>query len=162
MCCCFTYIIMYVFVCATLERHIECSTGRLETVPPISTEQVSQILIGRMRGIQGHCNSCYMDAALFRSYYELIPDITYTHFNFKESARYSSQCRTPNGILASCLFLAFSLFSCTSVLDSMLFKSTEPQDAPIQNTLLCDIVNPLRRCVCAHFARHLKIFLVIM
>ncbi|KAG8003403.1 Pituitary adenylate cyclase-activating polypeptide type I receptor [Nibea albiflora] len=78
------------------------STGKLETVPPISTEQVKEILIGRMRGIQGHCNSCYMDAALF------------------------------------------SLFSCSSVLDSMLFKSTEPQDAPIQSTLLHDIVNPLR------------------
>ncbi|XP_058494803.1 ubiquitin carboxyl-terminal hydrolase CYLD [Solea solea] len=78
------------------------STGRPETVPPISTEQVSRILTGRMKGIQGHCNSCYMDAALF------------------------------------------SLFSCSSVLDSMLYKSTEPQDAPIQRTLLCDIVNPLR------------------
>ena len=33
----------------------------------ISTEKVDQILIGRMKGIQGHCNSCYMDAALFRS-----------------------------------------------------------------------------------------------
>ncbi|XP_071342615.1 ubiquitin carboxyl-terminal hydrolase CYLD [Trachinotus anak] len=84
------------------EREMEHSTGRLETVPPISTEQVNQILTGRMKGIQGHCNSCYMDAALF------------------------------------------SLFSCSSVLDSMLFKSTAPQDAPIQNTLLHDIVNPLR------------------
>ncbi|XP_074525202.1 ubiquitin carboxyl-terminal hydrolase CYLD [Halichoeres trimaculatus] len=77
--------------------------GMQETVPPVSTEQVNQILIGRMKGIQGHCNSCYMDAALF------------------------------------------SLFSCSSVLDSMLFISTKPQDAPIQNTLLYDIVNPLRR-----------------
>lgn len=41
--------------------------GRLETVPPVTTEQVDHILIGRMKGIQGHCNSCYMDAALFRS-----------------------------------------------------------------------------------------------
>ncbi|XP_076583196.1 ubiquitin carboxyl-terminal hydrolase CYLD [Chaetodon auriga] len=84
------------------ERETEHSTGKLETVPPISAEQVNQILIGRMRGIQGHCNSCYMDAALF------------------------------------------SLFSCSSVLDSMLFKTTDPQDAPIQNTLLHEIVNPLR------------------
>ncbi|XP_034736397.1 ubiquitin carboxyl-terminal hydrolase CYLD isoform X2 [Etheostoma cragini] len=84
------------------EREVEPSAGKLDTVPPISTEQVNQILIGRMKGIQGHCNSCYMDAALF------------------------------------------SLFSCSSVLDSMLFKSTEPQDAPIQRTLLHDIVNPLR------------------
>ncbi|XP_010764854.1 ubiquitin carboxyl-terminal hydrolase CYLD [Notothenia coriiceps] len=84
------------------ERETEHSAGKMETVPPISTEQVKHILIGRMKGIQGHCNSCYMDAALF------------------------------------------SLFSCSSVLDSMLFKSTEPQDAPIQRTLLQDIVNPLR------------------
>lgn len=41
--------------------------GRLETVPPVTTEQVDHVLIGRMKGIQGHCNSCYMDAALFRS-----------------------------------------------------------------------------------------------
>uniref|UniRef100_H2RK57 Ubiquitin carboxyl-terminal hydrolase CYLD n=1 Tax=Takifugu rubripes TaxID=31033 RepID=H2RK57_TAKRU len=69
---------------------------------PKEEEQVDHILIGRMKGIQGHCNSCYMDAALF------------------------------------------SLFSCSSVLDSMLFKSTEPEDSPIQKTLLCNIVNPLR------------------
>nr|XP_020481195.1 ubiquitin carboxyl-terminal hydrolase CYLD-like isoform X2 [Monopterus albus] len=84
------------------ESDTEHNTGRLETVPPISTEQVNQILVGRMKGIQGHCNSCYMDAALF------------------------------------------SLFSCSSVLDSMLFKSTAPQEAPIQKTLLHNIVNPLR------------------
>nr|XP_020515174.2 ubiquitin carboxyl-terminal hydrolase CYLD-like [Labrus bergylta] len=85
------------------DTEMEPDTENLETVPPVSTEQVNQILIGRMKGIQGHCNSCYMDAALF------------------------------------------SLFSCSSVLDSMLFISTKPQDAPIQNTLLYDIVNPLRR-----------------
>ncbi|XP_026201963.1 ubiquitin carboxyl-terminal hydrolase CYLD [Anabas testudineus] len=87
-----------------LEDTVETDTGpgKLETVPPISTEQVHQVLIGRMKGIQGHCNSCYMDAALF------------------------------------------GLFSCSSVLDSMLFKSTTLQDAPIQKTLLYDIVNPLR------------------
>ncbi|XP_035509445.1 ubiquitin carboxyl-terminal hydrolase CYLD [Morone saxatilis] len=49
------------------ERETEHSTGKPETVPPMSTEQVNNMLIGRMRGIQGHCNSCYMDAALFRS-----------------------------------------------------------------------------------------------
>lgn len=37
-----------------------------ENVPPIRTEDVSKQLIGRMKGIQGHCNSCYMDSALFR------------------------------------------------------------------------------------------------
>ncbi|XP_067370088.1 ubiquitin carboxyl-terminal hydrolase CYLD isoform X3 [Channa argus] len=84
------------------EKDGESTTWTLETVPPVSAEQVQQILIGRMKGIQGHCNSCYMDAALF------------------------------------------GLFSCSSVLDSMLFKSTAPQDAPIQKTLLHNIVNPLR------------------
>ncbi|KAM4548560.1 ubiquitin carboxyl-terminal hydrolase CYLD [Odontesthes bonariensis] len=84
------------------EIYAECSTGKLETVPPVSTEEVNQRLIGQMKGIQGHCNSCYVDATLF------------------------------------------GLFSCSSVLDSMLFKLTTPQDAPIQRTLLRDIVNPLR------------------
>lgn len=37
-----------------------------ENVPPIRTEDVSNRLIGQMKGIQGHCNSCYMDSALFR------------------------------------------------------------------------------------------------
>ncbi|XP_034035287.1 ubiquitin carboxyl-terminal hydrolase CYLD [Thalassophryne amazonica] len=77
-------------------------TENLEPVPPVGSEQVRQMLIGRMKGIQGHCNSCYMDAALF------------------------------------------SLFACSSVLDSMLFKATDPGDAPIQKMLLHNIVNPLR------------------
>lgn len=51
----------------TVETDLQLHTGKLETVPPVSTEQVHQTLIGRMKGIQGHCNSCYMDAALFRS-----------------------------------------------------------------------------------------------
>uniref|UniRef100_A0A1A8KT35 Ubiquitin carboxyl-terminal hydrolase CYLD n=1 Tax=Nothobranchius kuhntae TaxID=321403 RepID=A0A1A8KT35_NOTKU len=85
-----------------LEEDVNVDTGRLEPVPPITSEQIQPLLIGRMRGIQGHCNSCYMDSALF------------------------------------------SLFSCSSALDSMLFKSTTPEDAPIQRMLLRDIVNPLR------------------
>ncbi|XP_032428784.1 ubiquitin carboxyl-terminal hydrolase CYLD [Xiphophorus hellerii] len=90
-------------------------TRKLETVPPISTEQVEKLLIGRMKGIQGHCNSCYMDSALF------------------------------------------GLFSCSSVLDSMLFKATTPQDAPIQKILLHDIVNPLRSKGFVH-GRHIMRF----
>ncbi|XP_067314522.1 ubiquitin carboxyl-terminal hydrolase CYLD [Pseudorasbora parva] len=72
-----------------------------ETVPPIRTEDVSRRLIGQMKGIQGHCNSCYMDSALF------------------------------------------SVFSCSSVLDSLLFKFTQHQT--IQSILLKSIVNPLRK-----------------
>ncbi|XP_056606123.1 ubiquitin carboxyl-terminal hydrolase CYLD isoform X1 [Triplophysa dalaica] len=74
-----------------------------ENVPPISSEDVLNRLTGCMKGVQGHCNSCYMDSALF------------------------------------------SLFSCSSVLDSLLFKSTKKEDKPIQNTLLKEIVNPLRK-----------------
>ncbi|KAM9795928.1 ubiquitin carboxyl-terminal hydrolase CYLD [Syngnathus typhle] len=81
---------------------IQQSVEKVDPVAPISSDRVAQVLIGRMKGIQGHCNSCYMDAALV------------------------------------------SLFSCSSVLDSMLFKSIKPQDAAIQRTLLHDIVNPLR------------------
>ncbi|MBN3314593.1 CYLD hydrolase, partial [Atractosteus spatula] len=72
------------------------------TVAPLWGDQAVQVLSGQMKGIQGHCNSCYMDATLF------------------------------------------SLFSCSSVLDSLLFKSAQPSDALIQATLLREIVNPLR------------------
>ena len=54
-------------MCVVSEKETEHGEGRLENMPPVSTEQVDQILTGRMKGIQGHCNSCYMDAALFRS-----------------------------------------------------------------------------------------------
>lgn len=74
----------------------------ISAVPPLRSEEVMVVLNGRMKGIQGHCNSCYMDAALF------------------------------------------SLFSCSSALDSLLFKKTEPIDEAIQRTLLRDIVFPLR------------------
>lgn len=75
----------------------------VENVPPIRTEDVSQRLIGQNKGIQGHCNSCYMDSALF------------------------------------------SVFSCSSVLDSLLFKSINHEDKTIQDILLKNIVNPLRK-----------------
>lgn len=78
-------------------------TDDLEPMPPIAAENVERLLIGRMKGIQGHHNSCYMDSALF------------------------------------------SLFSVSSVLDSLLFKSTSPRDAEVQRILLQNIVNPLRR-----------------
>ncbi|XP_075997417.1 ubiquitin carboxyl-terminal hydrolase CYLD [Genypterus blacodes] len=36
-----------------------------EHVPPIPESEASTLLLGRMKGIQGHFNSCYLDAALF-------------------------------------------------------------------------------------------------
>nr|XP_033789517.1 ubiquitin carboxyl-terminal hydrolase CYLD-like isoform X2 [Geotrypetes seraphini] len=79
------------------------SSAVLENSPPLRNGLAENILHGRMKGIQGHCNSCYMDAALF------------------------------------------SLFSCSSVLDSMLFKPSQPPDDHIQMILRNEIVNPLRR-----------------
>ncbi|XP_068028414.1 ubiquitin carboxyl-terminal hydrolase CYLD-like isoform X2 [Anomalospiza imberbis] len=74
-----------------------------ESFPPLRNEAAVRVLQGRMKGIQGHCNSCYMDAALF------------------------------------------SLFSCTSVLDSMLFMPFPLCDRNVQGILRDEIVNPLRR-----------------
>ncbi|NXH19205.1 CYLD hydrolase, partial [Bucco capensis] len=74
-----------------------------DSVPPLRSEAAVRVLRGRMKGIQGHCNSCYMDAALF------------------------------------------SLFSCSSVLDSMLFKPFPGCSQPVQSILRDEIVNPLRR-----------------
>ncbi|KAJ8377013.1 hypothetical protein SKAU_G00075930 [Synaphobranchus kaupii] len=84
------------------ERNGGLDTAVLGTVAPLSSEQALQVLVGKEKGIQGHCNSCYMDSALF------------------------------------------SLFSCSSVLDSLLFMSNAKQDAAVQATLLQQIVNPLR------------------
>ncbi|XP_066481352.1 ubiquitin carboxyl-terminal hydrolase CYLD-like isoform X2 [Tiliqua scincoides] len=75
----------------------------LSNSPPLREDAAVRVLQGRMRGIQGHCNSCYMDAALF------------------------------------------SLFSCTSVLDSMLYKPSLPPDEHVQKILRDKIVNPLRQ-----------------
>ncbi|XP_073681595.1 ubiquitin carboxyl-terminal hydrolase CYLD [Garra rufa] len=36
-----------------------------EDVPPVPEQDVMSHLVGRMRGIQGHFNSCYLDATLF-------------------------------------------------------------------------------------------------
>ncbi|XP_054023491.1 ubiquitin carboxyl-terminal hydrolase CYLD [Dryobates pubescens] len=73
-----------------------------DTSPPLRNEAAVRVLRGRMKGIQGHCNSCYMDAALF------------------------------------------SLFSCTSVVDSMLFKPFPLCDRNVQSILRDEIVTPLR------------------
>ncbi|NWX11789.1 CYLD hydrolase, partial [Aegotheles bennettii] len=87
-----------------------------ENFPPLRNEAAVHVLLGRMKGIQGHCNSCYMDVALF------------------------------------------SLFSCTSVLDSMLFKPFPLCDRNVQSILRDEIVNPLRKSgfVRARSVMHLR------
>lgn len=36
-----------------------------EDAPPLTESQVLTVLEGKMKGIQGHFNSCYLDATLF-------------------------------------------------------------------------------------------------
>ncbi|CAG5983975.1 unnamed protein product [Menidia menidia] len=36
-----------------------------EDTPPVAESEVSSLLVGKMKGIQGHINSCYLDATLF-------------------------------------------------------------------------------------------------
>ncbi|MGH0124486.1 UNVERIFIED_CONTAM: hypothetical protein FKN15_077171 [Acipenser sinensis] len=46
------------------ERRFEADS-RNEDAPPIPESSALQLLEGRMKGIQGHYNSCYLDSALF-------------------------------------------------------------------------------------------------
>ncbi|XP_063777289.1 ubiquitin carboxyl-terminal hydrolase CYLD-like isoform X2 [Pseudophryne corroboree] len=85
------------------EHGTDDSQRVLGKVPPLQEQAAVEVLEGDMRGIQGHCNSCYMDAALF------------------------------------------SLFSCSSILDSLLFKPSYFPNGQIQQTLREEIVNPLRK-----------------
>ncbi|XP_038659534.1 ubiquitin carboxyl-terminal hydrolase CYLD isoform X1 [Scyliorhinus canicula] len=73
-----------------------------EDVPPVREDEALQLMKGRMKGIQGHYNSCYLDSTIF------------------------------------------SLFTFTSVLDSILHMPGG-QDEKIQRVLREDIVNPLRK-----------------
>ncbi|XP_078092931.1 ubiquitin carboxyl-terminal hydrolase CYLD [Mustelus asterias] len=73
-----------------------------EDVPPVREDEALQLMKGRMKGIQGHYNSCYLDSTIF------------------------------------------SLFTFTSVLDSILHMPGG-KDEKIQRVLREDIVNPLRK-----------------
>ncbi|XP_062864692.1 ubiquitin carboxyl-terminal hydrolase CYLD [Trichomycterus rosablanca] len=83
-----------------------------ENTPPVLGPEARQRYEGFKKGIQGHLNSCYLDASLF------------------------------------------SLFSCCSSVDRVLFSPCNEDDhrsKKAQELLRCDIVNPLRRFgyVCA-------------
>uniref|UniRef100_A0A3P8QY22 ubiquitinyl hydrolase 1 n=1 Tax=Astatotilapia calliptera TaxID=8154 RepID=A0A3P8QY22_ASTCA len=84
-----------------------------EHTPPVEGDEARDLYQGWKKGIQGHLNSCYLDATLF------------------------------------------SLFSCCSSADCVLFWPTDPKtdqsSSQAQDLLRCDIVNPLRRYgyVCA-------------
>lgn len=74
---------------------------------------------GRFKGIQGHHNSCYLDATLF------------------------------------------SMFTFTSVFDSLLFRPREPEDCEqyeeVQRVLREEIVNPLRKNLFVRADRVMKL-----
>uniref|UniRef100_UPI0037E86EE4 ubiquitin carboxyl-terminal hydrolase CYLD n=1 Tax=Semicossyphus pulcher TaxID=241346 RepID=UPI0037E86EE4 len=81
--------------------------------PPVDGDEARDLYEGWKRGIQGHLNSCYLDATLF------------------------------------------SLFSCCSSADWLLFWPSDPETGQssrqAQDLLRCEVVNPLRRYgyVCA-------------
>uniref|UniRef100_A0A3P9IJ97 ubiquitinyl hydrolase 1 n=1 Tax=Oryzias latipes TaxID=8090 RepID=A0A3P9IJ97_ORYLA len=84
-----------------------------EHTPPVDGDEARELYQGWKKGIQGHLNSCYLDATLF------------------------------------------SLFSCCSSADWLLFWPSDPEEhrssVQAQDQLRCEIVNPLRRngYVCA-------------
>ncbi|XP_062240200.1 ubiquitin carboxyl-terminal hydrolase CYLD isoform X2 [Platichthys flesus] len=77
-----------------------------EHTPPVDGDEARELYQGWKRGIQGHLNSCYLDATLF------------------------------------------SLFSCCSSADWVLFWPADPatdhSSTQAQDLLRCEIVNPLR------------------
>ncbi|XP_066064511.1 ubiquitin carboxyl-terminal hydrolase CYLD-like isoform X1 [Chamaea fasciata] len=201
-----------------------------ESYPPLRNEAAVRVLQGRMKGIQGHCNSCYMDAALFRvlrarSFPDLdcadsvpgssgwnhskeptqeVPTSLFgeektqwcpslSSFGCKVGISFSVSCSfafSQCSLFQMCLTVqmcfphlpvipcmdcwaskplsvtshhilipdvaskpsnsnpshsSHSLFSCTSVLDSMLFMPFPLCDRNVQGILRDEIVNPLRR-----------------
>ncbi|XP_044315585.1 ubiquitin carboxyl-terminal hydrolase CYLD isoform X2 [Drosophila rhopaloa] len=91
------------------------------SVPPLemhSSEELANIC-GKFKGIQGHHNSCYLDATLF------------------------------------------SMFTFTSVFDSILYRHPGPQDirnySEVQKVLRDEIVNPLRKNVFVRSDRVMKL-----
>nr|XP_020505032.1 ubiquitin carboxyl-terminal hydrolase CYLD-like [Labrus bergylta] len=92
----------------------EWGSERVEDhTPPVEGDEARELYEGWKRGIQGHLNSCYLDATLF------------------------------------------SLFSCCSSADWVLFWPSDPEQDQnskhAQDLLRCEVVNPLRRFgyVCA-------------
>ncbi|KAG1949589.1 ubiquitin carboxyl-terminal hydrolase CYLD [Pimephales promelas] len=60
----------FLFISNEIQKPLEPPSVTLledldEDVPPVAEQDVLSHLVGRMRGIQGHFNSCYLDATLF-------------------------------------------------------------------------------------------------
>ncbi|XP_064546850.1 ubiquitin carboxyl-terminal hydrolase CYLD isoform X2 [Drosophila montana] len=100
--------------------HVDCPPV-LGAVPPLGVQNVDELeeICGKFKGIQGHHNSCYLDATLF------------------------------------------SMFTFSSVFDSILYRRPDPQDIShyraVQNVLRDEIVNPLRKNVFVRADRVMKL-----
>ncbi|XP_017076068.1 ubiquitin carboxyl-terminal hydrolase CYLD isoform X1 [Drosophila eugracilis] len=91
------------------------------SIPPLEIHNSEELagICGKFKGIQGHHNSCYLDATLF------------------------------------------SMFTFTSVFDSILYRHPGPQDirnySEVQKVLRDEIVNPLRKNVFVRSDRVMKL-----
>ncbi|XP_034099642.1 ubiquitin carboxyl-terminal hydrolase CYLD isoform X1 [Drosophila albomicans] len=100
--------------------HVDCPTV-LGAIAPLRIHNMEELeaTCGKFKGIQGHHNSCYLDATLF------------------------------------------SMFTFTSVFDSILYRRQGPQDishySDVQNVLRDEIVNPLRKNVFVRADRVMKL-----
>jgi len=54
------------FVCVCSPFSVPPFEESEEDAPPIPESEALSLLVGRMKGIQGHINSCYLDATLLR------------------------------------------------------------------------------------------------
>ncbi|EDV98882.1 GH13356 [Drosophila grimshawi] len=100
--------------------HVDCPPV-LGAVAPLGIHNIDELenICGKFKGIQGHHNSCYLDATLF------------------------------------------SMFTFTSVFDSILYRRPDAQDishySAVQNVLRDEIVNPLRKNVFVRADRVMKL-----
>lgn len=58
-----TCVVLFEAVTPVEEEEVE---EEEEDVPPLTESEILSVLEGKMRGIQGHFNSCYLDSTLFR------------------------------------------------------------------------------------------------
>ncbi|OXB83967.1 UNVERIFIED_CONTAM: hypothetical protein H355_015478 [Colinus virginianus] len=97
-----------------------------ENTPPKMEKEGLETMIGKKKGIQGHYNSCYLDSTLFwhlnGSVFKIKTDLPFSFLH--------------------------SLFSFSSVLDTVLLRPKEKNDveyySETQDLLRTEIVNPLR------------------
>lgn len=107
--------------------------------PPIRPDDMFK-LFGRNRGIQGHQNSCYLDATLFSMF-------SFTRSVSQSIVRVASYCILgPFSLVTWPTYICSPFFS--SIFDSMLYRPANGQDIPrygdVQKVLREEIVNPLR------------------